>query len=438
MSPIRSEAKGVPNLLTAPKIVAIEEGQGEEELYQDYPQGFYDDGAYVAIPLASSIHNPNQHTKVGNNDNEDIDPQEAYHTLLLTRFRHLRSLLHSSLPSTHPHPSIPSNLTTPTTIKKWRTTFLYTSPTPNLLATLPQDSIIQGISALEKYLGFQMLARGEYVGAWAWGLLARCREVGMMGSEEVGIVRDLGKKAGGLVRRMEAGLGGMGGEDKGKYEGPGEEGDYGEGEDGREEGEGEEEGEEEAAEEDVEEDDPSAAKGIDTSMAEEITSDTEAGNANPSQPNPAAVEEEDRSQNTTPTETQHHPPDPNTAIAEAKSRLITTLHHSSPSSASSPVSSTPPALLQASTTATILNQPTTSPPPNESLIPTHNPTPHSKQSPAPVAAPSKPPITKSPTREKPEAIPLATRISATLDAIVTIVGEDYRQRDLLAGRGVWG
>lgn len=34
-------------------------------------------------------------------------------------------------------------------------------------------------------------------------------------------------------------------------------------------------------------------------------------------------------------------------------------------------------------------------------------------------------------------IPVATRITATLDMIITIVGEAYGQRDLLEGRMVW-
>ncbi|KAI4170485.1 MAG: hypothetical protein LQ346_008855 [Caloplaca aetnensis] len=39
--------------------------------------------------------------------------------------------------------------------------------------------------------------------------------------------------------------------------------------------------------------------------------------------------------------------------------------------------------------------------------------------------------------EEDEEIPLTTRISATLDMIVTIVGEEYGQKDLLDGRMMW-
>ena len=50
--------------------------------------------------------------------------------------------------------------------------------------------------------------RGEtsqYVGAWAWGLLAKCRELECMTSEEVGVVRKLGQRAVFLLRRIAAG-----------------------------------------------------------------------------------------------------------------------------------------------------------------------------------------------------------------------------------------
>ena len=43
------------------------------------------------------------------------------------------------------------------------------------------------------------------LGAWAWGLLGRCRDVGEMDSEDVGVLRGLGKKASALSRRLRAG-----------------------------------------------------------------------------------------------------------------------------------------------------------------------------------------------------------------------------------------
>ncbi|KAL9603557.1 MAG: hypothetical protein Q9219_001060 [cf. Caloplaca sp. 3 TL-2023] len=316
---VRLEAKGVPNLLTAPKPVPEEE-EGKEEreenrdhLYEDDPRGYYADGAYVAVPSSSSSsfphHRQPNNTDSGPNAETTTDPQEAYYLSLLSNFRALTTLLRSS---SSPSPPKTQNLPP----KNWRTTFLSTPPTPSLLHSLPQETTIAALTALSKHLNFHMLEQGAYVGAWAWGLLARCREVGMMGSEEVGVVRGLGKKASGMVREIGAGFGGGGG-DRSQSE------------------EDEDEGE---------------------SEAERVPSSTTARN-----------HEETRHNSSSPSS----PPPP---------------HHPLPSSPSS---------LQ------------------------HTPSP----------SPSSPKIQIQ--------IQTQTRTAATLDMILTIAGEEYGQRDLLAGRTVW-
>ncbi|KAL8937806.1 MAG: hypothetical protein Q9216_004237, partial [Gyalolechia sp. 2 TL-2023] len=156
---VRSEAKGVPNLLTVADPVKAEVEDGEEKLYQDFPQGYYEDGAYVAIPHPPSTSH--QQPRFGIKD-ENIDPQEAYYTSLLDRF-HTLSLLLRSPPL--PPPAEPSTLETATALnaaplKKWRITLLYTPPTTALLSQLSQDAITTGITALEKYLDWKMLERG--------------------------------------------------------------------------------------------------------------------------------------------------------------------------------------------------------------------------------------------------------------------------------------
>ncbi|KAF7125195.1 hypothetical protein CNMCM5793_001304 [Aspergillus hiratsukae] len=40
------------------------------------------------------------------------------------------------------------------------------------------------------------------MGAWAWGLLGKCRDVGQLGTEEVGEIRDLGKRAAKILCKM--------------------------------------------------------------------------------------------------------------------------------------------------------------------------------------------------------------------------------------------
>ena len=66
-----------------------------------------------------------------------------------------------------------------------------------LLSDLSQEAILIGLEALEALLGRESMGgtEGRRIGAWAWGLLGRCRGPEEMVSEEVGVVRGVGKAA---------------------------------------------------------------------------------------------------------------------------------------------------------------------------------------------------------------------------------------------------
>ncbi|KAK4693619.1 hypothetical protein P7C71_g3821, partial [Lecanoromycetidae sp. Uapishka_2] len=199
---VRSEAKTVPNLLVAPSSSAI--SAQNEDLYRDYGQGFYSDGAYTAAPHPSSDlrHAP---AHAGQQEEEDIDPQEAYYTSLCARFTALSQILQTTPPVTATSSTKPPRFYW--TTRQWRMRTLRTTPTMALLAQLSHEMVIHGLTNLESTLTLKNLkaGNGKNVGAWAWGLLARCRDIGQMGSEEVGVLRDLGKKAVWLLRRIAAG-----------------------------------------------------------------------------------------------------------------------------------------------------------------------------------------------------------------------------------------
>ncbi len=197
----RSEAKTVPNLLVAP--ISPTAPPPIQDIYEDYPQGYYADGAYTAMPPPSS--DTGQRRTRDESEASDVDPQEAYYTALHTRFSTLSSHLQ------HP-PPLPANrvLNTPAgfnTGKEWRNKILRTQPKMGILALLQQETVIRGLEVLEDLLTAGNLRKegGRNIGAWAWGLLARCRELGTMGSEEVGVVRRVGKRGVQLLRRMRAG-----------------------------------------------------------------------------------------------------------------------------------------------------------------------------------------------------------------------------------------
>ena len=180
----------VPNLLVAPTTPISE----DEKLYADYPQGYYADGAYTAAPVLPSY-------PIKDNEIEDADPQEAYYTALHKRFSSLTNTLHS------PSPAVVTSAQSfySATHGTWRAKILYSQPTMALLSQIQQETVMRGLNVLETLLTTKNLVKGKELGAWAWGLLARCRPVGEMGSEEVGILRSLGKRAVWVLRGMVAG-----------------------------------------------------------------------------------------------------------------------------------------------------------------------------------------------------------------------------------------
>lgn len=203
----------------------------KNDLYPDYPQGYYSNGAYTATPLPVS-KSSQAYTNGG--QQEDQDPQEAYYASLGVRFTGITEML-QSLPPRAAQDNTDVYYLDWTKPRFWRGKILNSTPSMVLLAQLTQESVICGLAVLEPLLTLARLRvkEGKIIGAWAWGLLGRCREVGQMGSEEVGVLRNLGKKALWLLRRISAGevIGGVvdepdvdtGEEDEDEGEGEGEE-----------------------------------------------------------------------------------------------------------------------------------------------------------------------------------------------------------------------
>ncbi|MCJ1427796.1 hypothetical protein MMC29_005701 [Sticta canariensis] len=192
---VRSEAKGVPNLLVAPlspRVIATDR-------YSDREHGYYADGAYTAAP----------DTTIRSSDEEDEeDPQEAYYTSLCRRFFSLSATLQHPppIPITSTTSAVEQSSFNPSSPARWRRYIFNTQPRMLLLHQLGQADVVSGLAMLETLLSSTNLQKRKNLGAWAWGLLAKCREVGQMSSEEVSVLRDLGKKAGGIIRGIIAGI----------------------------------------------------------------------------------------------------------------------------------------------------------------------------------------------------------------------------------------
>ena len=196
----RNEAKGVPNLLVAPSSPKPK----QEEIYADYPQGYYSDGAYTAVPLPSDgpSFSSSKHSVPG----ELKDPQDTYYASLCSRFTNLRATMQSTPLTSQASPTV-------TLLRRhkravWKGKILKTPPTMINLSLLSQEDIVYGFEVLGDLLTMSNMKSKQYgrnIGAWAWALLGKCRPMGEMGSEEVAVLRDLGKQAVWVMRRIAAG-----------------------------------------------------------------------------------------------------------------------------------------------------------------------------------------------------------------------------------------
>lgn len=182
----------MPNLLVAP----LSPTDPANDPYKEYEQGYYADGAYTALPDLSPAR-----TCRNGIDVVELDPQEAYYASLCDRFAALSSALRLT-----PHGSAALSAFNPSSRASWRRFIVNMQPTSLILSKLRQEEVMHGLEVLETVLSMANVQRHKNIGLWAWGLLARCREVGEMGSEEVGVLRDLGKKAIAVLRGVTAGL----------------------------------------------------------------------------------------------------------------------------------------------------------------------------------------------------------------------------------------
>jgi regulator of vacuolar morphogenesis len=64
---------------------------------------------------------------------------------------------------------------------------------------MDMDSVLEVLEIVARMMSdvvrSEHVERIRRVGAWAWALLGKCREVGQLTTEEVGVIRNLGKRA---------------------------------------------------------------------------------------------------------------------------------------------------------------------------------------------------------------------------------------------------
>lgn len=252
-----------------------------------------------------------------------------------------------------------------------------------LLNQLGQTDVVLGLAVLETMLTSVNLEKRKNIGAWAWGLLARCREVGQMSSEEVAVLRDLGKKARGIIRGIMAGI-----EEEGELE--------------------EEEVEVNAGERREGEDDDGKAECRDLASNEVVTSSVEEpprGESLRSTEHAQFLDHNGANNSTESTELPTLSSESSDPLAAARQRLLDSIYASSPDAHESKTSVAHSA--------------------------SHYGLKHQRQDHKLNQAEHE--VDHQGTGDDERAL----TIHATLDMIITVIGEFYGQKDLLDGRLLW-
>ncbi|KAH8692936.1 hypothetical protein BGW36DRAFT_430678 [Talaromyces proteolyticus] len=217
---VRSEANSLPTLFVAAKATTtqknddriINEEDGKSEMPSASSQvaskeGKNDDGFLLVDGVFIATSAPSRESA----EEATLNVQSAYYNMLRHRFIYLRSTLKCSPPAaaiasldeTHP-------ITFPYHVKgarlAWRRMILSSDPQMVQLACMDMLTVLNVLRLLGEMIS-ECIKGGDIVqlrriGAWAWGLLGKCRDVGELGSEEVGDIRVLGRRAVGALAKL--------------------------------------------------------------------------------------------------------------------------------------------------------------------------------------------------------------------------------------------
>lgn len=172
---------------------------------ESFPPGFFDqEQAYIA-PVT------HKNTAAAPKDPYP-EAQASYNILLRHRFILLRSTLKCSPPATaikaldNAHPiSLPRKAEAAR--KEWRRLVMSVEPQMVQLACMDMDSVLGVLQIMARMMSDVLRSEDSVqirrIGAWAWGLLGKCREVGELSTEEVGEIRDIGKRAVKILQKIQ-------------------------------------------------------------------------------------------------------------------------------------------------------------------------------------------------------------------------------------------
>ncbi|KAK8104142.1 uncharacterized protein PG998_011175 [Apiospora kogelbergensis] len=233
---VRQQAHGIPNLLVASKPIGPSNDSVDRSIYADGKgdfRGFYQDGAYTALPedyyededyneaeeageaedacdvdddeeCSDDAEECSDDASLGRPRNSNIDEiHEAYYGSLIQQYLNLRRILHSNPPESlvaslpFENPTEVDNFgASPETFRQWSGRVMNTDPLPAQVASMHKDGVIR---LLRIILTGKFFRKGqelqERTSRWLWALLARLPDKGELYYQEIGWIRELGKRA---------------------------------------------------------------------------------------------------------------------------------------------------------------------------------------------------------------------------------------------------
>ncbi|KAK5015090.1 hypothetical protein LTR60_003040 [Cryomyces antarcticus] len=197
---------GVRNEAYGRDLLVLPDNEPSIKIYgSSDSRGYYENGAYVVAPqFGPFLPHPDPGSSGPTSNGSDDrrvpgSPQSAYRARLLERFLAHRTRLRSAPPPhaiaalDRQHPiSLPAN--SRPAFQEWKRLLRTTIPRPAQLASMDVGTVLRLLK-----LSTNLLRRRQNVdravGAWIWGLLGRLGDVGWLSSDDVGVIRDLGKRA---------------------------------------------------------------------------------------------------------------------------------------------------------------------------------------------------------------------------------------------------
>ncbi|KIW12798.1 hypothetical protein PV08_07985 [Exophiala spinifera] len=184
---VRSEAKGVPHILAAPKEKLADIHTVAEE------GGYYYDGAYTGVTKAS-VASPTAFPRA----------QQYYYDSLLTQFRLVQATMRCTPPLSSIEELASSQfISFPASTRKarsqWDAHMRACDPHPVQVACFDAETVLELVKFLRMRLNHFLFSKDGSltgrIGAWAWAILGKCRDRGELSSDDIGELRALAQRA---------------------------------------------------------------------------------------------------------------------------------------------------------------------------------------------------------------------------------------------------